>query len=244
MLMIRLGSLRVVADSNGEVVKRIDYDSFGNIIAEINEAFEIPIGFAGGMHDRDTGLVRFGFRDYDPDVGRWTAKDPILFAGGDSDLYGYVLNDPINFYDPYGLIKWGVVGKGALAAFGGGVAIAGGALASSTGVGAIGGVPAVLIGSASLAWGISQAIVGFTDNEIPFMGTKEAIIKSTTKPGLLQDELLGVNVLGDMLLTRRTAPTDIGKINDILQSGYSIYESGSKIAGSFSAGNSGSSPFP
>ena len=59
------------------------------------------------MHDRDTGLVRFGYRDYDPDVGRWTAKDPILFAGGDMDLYGYALNNPINFIDPLGLESLG-----------------------------------------------------------------------------------------------------------------------------------------
>ena len=238
----QVGSLRVVADSAGDVVKRIDYDSFGNIITDTNEAFKIPFGFAGGLHDRDTALVRFGYRDYDPDVGRWTAKDPIGFAGRDTDLYGYVLNDPVNFYDPYGLIKWGAVGKGVLAAFGGGVAIAGGALASSTGVGAIGGVPAVLIGSAGLGWGISQTVAGFLDNEIPFMGTKEAIIKGTTETGLLQDELLGVNTLGDMLLTGRTAPTDIGKINDAIQSGYSIYSSSSKIVESLSNGNSGSSP--
>jgi hypothetical protein len=36
-------------------------------------------------------------------VGRWTAKDPIFFAGGDTDLYGYVLNDPVNLIDPSGL---------------------------------------------------------------------------------------------------------------------------------------------
>ena len=59
--------------------------------------FEVPFGFAGGLHDRDTGLVRFGHRDYDPDVGRWTAKDPIRFDGGDTDLYGYVFNNPVNF---------------------------------------------------------------------------------------------------------------------------------------------------
>ena len=56
------------------------------------------------MYDKDTGLVRFGYRDYDSDTGRWTAKDPIGFAGGDSDLYGYCLNDPINFVDPWGLV--------------------------------------------------------------------------------------------------------------------------------------------
>ena len=99
----QVGSLRVVADSSGNVVKRIDYDAFGNIIADTNPGFEVPFGYVGGLHDRDTGLVRFGYRDYDPDTGRWTAKDPILFAGGDTDLYGYVLNDPINLIDPFGL---------------------------------------------------------------------------------------------------------------------------------------------
>ena len=64
----------------------------------------VPFGFAGGLHDWDTGLVRSIYRDYDPDVGRWTAKDPIFFAGGDTDLYGYVLSDPINFVDPPGLL--------------------------------------------------------------------------------------------------------------------------------------------
>jgi uncharacterized protein RhaS with RHS repeats len=48
-------------------------------------------------------LVRFGHRDYDPEVGRWTAKDPIGFAGGDTDLYGYVLNNPVLLFDPSGL---------------------------------------------------------------------------------------------------------------------------------------------
>jgi len=99
----QVGSLRIVADASGNVVKRIDYDSFGNIIDDTDPAFEVPFGFAGGLHDRDTGLVRFGYRDYDPYVGRWTAKDPIFFDGGDTDLYGYVLNDPINLVDPKGL---------------------------------------------------------------------------------------------------------------------------------------------
>ena len=66
--------------------------------------FDIPFGFAGGLYDTDTRLVRFGFRDYDPEIGRWTAKDPIGFAGGDTDLYGYVLNDPVNLVDPDGIV--------------------------------------------------------------------------------------------------------------------------------------------
>ena len=44
-------------------------------------------GFAGGLYDPDTGLTRFGARDYDPVVGRWTIKDPIRFEGGDANIY-------------------------------------------------------------------------------------------------------------------------------------------------------------
>ena len=101
----QVGSLRLVADGSGNVVKRISYDSFGNILEDTNPSFTIPFGFAGGLHDRDTGLVRFGYRDYDPEVGRWTAKDPIGFAGGDTDLYGYVLNNPVNLIDSLGLLN-------------------------------------------------------------------------------------------------------------------------------------------
>jgi len=64
--------------------------------------FKVPFGFAGGLYDRDTKLIHFGFREYDPFTGRWTAKDPILFAGGDTNLYGYVLGDPVGGIDPKG----------------------------------------------------------------------------------------------------------------------------------------------
>jgi len=109
----QVGSLRVIADTSGTAVKQIDYDSFGNIINDTNPTFTIPFGFAGGLFDKDTGLVRFGYRDYDPDTGRWTAKDPILFTGGDTDLYGYCLSDPVNLVDPWGLwfIDVGVSGS-------------------------------------------------------------------------------------------------------------------------------------
>ncbi|MDH5528069.1 MAG: RHS repeat-associated core domain-containing protein [Nitrospirota bacterium] len=79
------------------------YDAFGNVIFDSNPGFQ-PFGFAGGIYDSDTKLTRFGARDYDAEMGRWTAKDPIRFDGGDANLYGYVLNDPVNRMDPAGLI--------------------------------------------------------------------------------------------------------------------------------------------
>ena len=101
----QVGSLKVVSDTFGNAVKQIDYDSYGNVLNDSNPAFGVPFSFAGGLYDPDTELVRFGYRDYDPTVGRWTAKDPIFFAGGNAYLYGYVLNDPVNFVDPWGLFN-------------------------------------------------------------------------------------------------------------------------------------------
>ncbi|MHC4269644.1 MAG: NHL domain-containing protein [Planctomycetota bacterium] len=103
MIYDQVGTLRLIVDSAGNTTKRIDYDSFGNIINDTTPGFTIPFGFAGGLHDIDTGLVRFGARDYDTSIGRWTAKDPIDFAGGDVNLYGYVQNNPVNWIDPLGL---------------------------------------------------------------------------------------------------------------------------------------------
>ena len=98
-----IGSSRLIVDSEtGEIAQQIDYDEFGQITNDTNPDFQ-PFGFAGGLYDPDTKLVRFGARDYDPETGRWTTKDPIDFAGGDTNLYGYCLNDPVNFRDENGL---------------------------------------------------------------------------------------------------------------------------------------------
>jgi RHS repeat-associated protein len=88
----------------------MDYDEWGRVLLDTNPGFQ-PFGFAGGLYDRDTGLVRFGARDYDPETGRWTAKDPIGFDGGDSNLFGYVANDPVNWVDPLGLAQCGKLPK-------------------------------------------------------------------------------------------------------------------------------------
>ena len=68
-----------------------------------------PFGFAGGLGEGATGLVRFGTRDYDPMNGRWTAKDPIRFEGELSNLYAYAGSDPINANDPAGLAPWALI---------------------------------------------------------------------------------------------------------------------------------------
>lgn len=96
------GSIRLVVNAaDGTIAQALDYDEFGRVLLDTQPGFQ-PFGFASGHHDPDTGLIRFGLRDYDPVVGRWTARDPIGFAGGDFSLFNYVRNDPLNRIDPAG----------------------------------------------------------------------------------------------------------------------------------------------
>lgn len=98
-----LGSVRLIVNAQtGAVAQRIDYDEWGQITLDTNPGFQ-PFGYAGGLYDKDTGLVRFGARDYDPMIRRWTSPDPINFRGSSTNLYTYVNNDPLNLVDPSGL---------------------------------------------------------------------------------------------------------------------------------------------
>ncbi|WP_148864690.1 RHS repeat domain-containing protein [Marinobacter fonticola] len=122
VLSDQLGSPRIIADSAGQVIKAIEYDAYGNVIADSQPSLTIPFGFGGGIKDVDTGLIRFGYRDYLPSTGRWTARDPISFTGGDTNLYGYVLGNPINFVDPFGLApNWVGPTAAVIGATGGGL---------------------------------------------------------------------------------------------------------------------------
>jgi RHS repeat-associated protein len=97
----QLGSPRLVIDTaTGSVAQQLDYDTFGNVLVDTNPGFQ-PFGFAGGLYDSDTKLTRYGLRDYDPETGRWTTKDPGGFSGG-PNLYAYANNDPVNFVDSLG----------------------------------------------------------------------------------------------------------------------------------------------
>jgi RHS repeat-associated protein len=98
-----LGSPRLIVDvDTGNVVQRMDYDAFGNVLGDTQTGFQ-PFGFAGGIFDRDTRLVRFGVRDYDAATGRWTGKDVLGITANGSNLYTYASDDPANLKDMSGM---------------------------------------------------------------------------------------------------------------------------------------------
>lgn len=97
------GSPRMIIDTvTGNVAQMLGYDEFGNVTADTNPGFQ-PFGFAGGLYDTDTHLVHFGKREYDARDGRWLNKDPLLFGGGEANMYVYAGGDPVNHVDPSGL---------------------------------------------------------------------------------------------------------------------------------------------
>jgi hypothetical protein len=65
-----LGSVRFVVNLNtGAIVQELEYDEFGKVLKNTNESFQ-PFTYAGGLYDVQTGLVRFGARDYNATIGR------------------------------------------------------------------------------------------------------------------------------------------------------------------------------
>ena len=98
------GSVRVIIDVNsGALVQQLGYDVWGNVLYDTNPGFQ-PFGFAGGIWDPATGLLRCGARDYDPHVGRWTMPDPDWTgATVGASPYVYAGDDPVNCIDEDGV---------------------------------------------------------------------------------------------------------------------------------------------
>src|SRR5579884_1117106 len=99
------GSVVGLTDSNGNEVNAYDYDPYGVILNTGTNLVTNPFQYEGGYFESSTGLVKFGTRYYNPQLGRWTQQDPVGGSLGDPDSlnrYLYVGNDPVNETDPSG----------------------------------------------------------------------------------------------------------------------------------------------
>jgi RHS repeat-associated protein len=80
------------------------FSARGTITSETNSTFRGNYAWTGREFDSATGLQYNRARYYDPKTGRWLSQDPLGFDAGDSNLYRYVLNDPLGGTDPSGKV--------------------------------------------------------------------------------------------------------------------------------------------
>jgi RHS repeat-associated protein len=97
-----LNSVVAVTDADGERVASYNYEAFGTI-KDATGALDNPITYTGRWFEPETGDYFYRARYYDSGVGRFLKRDPIGFKSNDYNFYRYVLNNPMNKIDPYGL---------------------------------------------------------------------------------------------------------------------------------------------
>lgn len=97
-----IGTPLQLVDDTGVITWEARYTGFGKASLEteiITGNFRLP----GHYYDVETGLHYNGQRYYDPDTGRYLRTDPLGIEGG-LNLYVYVLNNPLRYTDPDGLM--------------------------------------------------------------------------------------------------------------------------------------------
>ena len=106
-----LENTRWVTDSTGNIVQSLAFDPFGNTDLEVG-SLDNDYRFAGREYDEESGLIYFGARYYDPELGQFLSKDP---AESSANPYEYASNSPLLHRDLNGffsLIPPGIFGVG------------------------------------------------------------------------------------------------------------------------------------
>ena len=103
----RLGSVRTLIDCNSDTVNSYTYDPFGNQLeSETHETVDNPYQFAGYRWDEDAEMFYCNARWYNPEIYRFTGRDPVRGKFNrpmSLHAYLYCYNNPINRADPTGL---------------------------------------------------------------------------------------------------------------------------------------------
>jgi RHS repeat-associated protein len=98
------GNATNFANSSASITSTLTYDTFGNIVDEsgITDPTVSWSGRQGYYYDNISNLYYIRQRWYDPVAQRFLTQDPLGFGGGDTNLFRYAGNDPINNDDPSG----------------------------------------------------------------------------------------------------------------------------------------------
>ena len=108
ILYDRLGSVRSVADEDGNVLQQNLYYAWGGAWGDVCTApgFQ-SYKYCGKYLDRKHGLdlYDYGARLYDPAAAFWTSPDPLCEKYYNISPYAFCNNNPVTFIDPDGR-KW------------------------------------------------------------------------------------------------------------------------------------------
>ncbi len=130
-----LGSVVALSDADKNIVESYTYDAYGKTLKSASVATGNPFAFTSREMD-DEDLYFYRARYYDPTTGRFLSEDPMGFHASDFNFYRYVLNNPVNFVDPFGYGFFEFIGY---VAAGAGIAIAAPVLGATATGGAIAG---------------------------------------------------------------------------------------------------------
>ena len=90
-----MGTVRSSTTDSGNA-EYYEYDVFGKPYGESISDY----AYTGKPYDPVTGMYNYGYRDYVPQIARFTTIDPIRDG---SNWFAYCNNEPVNFLDLWGL---------------------------------------------------------------------------------------------------------------------------------------------
>jgi RHS repeat-associated protein len=94
--------MAMVRADTGSVEARYDYSPYGQTLTSTGSyAQENPFRFSTKYCDNETGLLYFGYRYYNSEMGRWVTRDPLEEMGG-LNLYGFLCGDILDGVDYLG----------------------------------------------------------------------------------------------------------------------------------------------
>jgi RHS repeat-associated protein len=94
--------MALVSMADGTESARYEYGPFGEVIRSTGPMAKAnPFRFSTKYQDDESDLLYYGRRFYKPSTGTWPNRDPMEEEGG-INLYGFVCNNPINCFDPFG----------------------------------------------------------------------------------------------------------------------------------------------
>ena len=104
-------NVTALLDASGNRVAEYVYGPFGQTVSAAGSMAQInPFRFSSEFHDDETGLVYYNYRYYNPELGRWTKRDPIEEDGG-VNMYSVLHNNMCDFFDLLGLDEHHIIPK-------------------------------------------------------------------------------------------------------------------------------------